>query len=141
MFLISVILIWVVALGIWWLCSNAFRHADVDRFKNRLLGTSKAKKDKSHTGPALIHTDAPQTIVMKLLHRSRWQTRVLEMLEQSGLKWTVAKLLNTCLFLFGAAFGLYWSSVYEHTTWTESVVHEDKAYRPPRRQKDAGRRA
>ena len=26
-------------------------------------------------------------------------------------------------FLFGAAFGLYWASVYEHYTWTESVAH------------------
>ncbi|MHB8442425.1 MAG: lycopene cyclase domain-containing protein [Candidatus Tyrphobacter sp.] len=26
-------------------------------------------------------------------------------------------------FLFGAAFGLYWSSVYEHFTWTENVPH------------------
>ncbi len=25
-------------------------------------------------------------------------------------------------FLFGAAFGLYWSGVYEHYTWTESVA-------------------
>ena len=25
--------------------------------------------------------------------------------------------------LFGAAFGLYWSGVYEHYTWTESVAH------------------
>jgi hypothetical protein len=25
--------------------------------------------------------------------------------------------------LFGAAFGLYWSGVYEHLTWTESVAH------------------
>ena len=25
--------------------------------------------------------------------------------------------------LFGAAFGAYWSSVYEHFTWTESVGH------------------
>ena len=26
-------------------------------------------------------------------------------------------------FLFGMAFGLYWSSVYEHLTWTHSVAH------------------
>ncbi|MHB8559169.1 MAG: lycopene cyclase domain-containing protein [Candidatus Acidiferrales bacterium] len=26
-------------------------------------------------------------------------------------------------FLFGAAFGLYWSSVYEHFTWTQNVPH------------------
>jgi len=25
--------------------------------------------------------------------------------------------------LFGAAFGMYWSSVYEHFTWTETVPH------------------
>lgn len=108
MFLIIVILIWVGALGIWWLCSNAFRHADLDRFKNRLLGTSKVKKDKSHTGPALIHTDAAETILLRLLRRSQLQTRVQEMLEQAGLKWTVAKLLNTCLFLFAAAFLAAW---------------------------------
>lgn len=29
-------------------------------------------------------------------------------------------------FLFGAAFGLYWSAVYEHFTWTESVPHADE---------------
>ena len=107
-FLVIVILIWVVALGIWWLCSNAFRHADVDRFKNRLLGTSKAKKEKSQTGLSLIHTEAQQTVLLKLLHRLRLHNRVQEMLEQAGLKWTVAKLLNTCLFLFGAAFLAAW---------------------------------
>lgn len=26
-------------------------------------------------------------------------------------------------FLFGIAFGLYWSGVYEHVTWTHSVAH------------------
>ena len=30
-------------------------------------------------------------------------------------------------FLFGAAFGLYWSGVYEHYTWTESVRHAPMA--------------
>lgn len=29
--------------------------------------------------------------------------------------------------LFGAAFGLYWSGVYEHVTWTESVGHPERA--------------
>ena len=30
-------------------------------------------------------------------------------------------------FLFGAAFGLYWSGVYEHLTWTESAAHDEMA--------------
>lgn len=29
-------------------------------------------------------------------------------------------------FLFGAVFGLYWSGVYEHFTWTEGVAHVEK---------------
>ena len=28
--------------------------------------------------------------------------------------------------MFGAAFGLYWSGVYEHLTWTESVAHRKR---------------
>lgn len=28
--------------------------------------------------------------------------------------------------LFGAAFGLYWSGVYEHVTWTESIGHPER---------------
>lgn len=30
-------------------------------------------------------------------------------------------------FAFGAAFGLYWSGVYEHLTWTESVAHSRRS--------------
>ena len=108
LFVIIAILVWVVALGVWWLCSNAFRNSDMDRFKQRLLGTSKAKKEKSLSGPSLIHRDAQQTIVLKLMQRLRLQTRLQEMLEQAGLKWTVAKLLNTSLFLFGAGFFAAW---------------------------------
>ena len=38
--------------------------------------------------------------------------------------------------LFGAAFGMYWSSVYEHFTWTESVLHS----RGPGQKRDASSR-
>ena len=108
MFLVIVVLIWVVAMGVWWLCSSAFRSADIDRFKNRLLGTSKAKKTKSQPGLALIHREAQETVLSKLMHRLRLQTRLQEMLEQAGLRWTVAKLLNTCLLLFVAGSFAAW---------------------------------
>lgn len=108
MFIVYVVLIWVVAMGIWWLCSNAFRHADVDRFKSRLLGSTKAKKEKTaSSGPALIHENQGGLLI-KLMHRLRLQTRAQELLEQTGLKWTLAKLFNTCLFLFAAGFFGAW---------------------------------
>ena len=34
-------------------------------------------------------------------------------------------------FLFGVAFGLYWSAIYEHYTWTEPVVHAGQGHRSP----------
>ncbi len=46
MFVMIAIAVWVCALVIWWVCSNAFRHSDLDKLKSRLLGTSKAKKAK-----------------------------------------------------------------------------------------------
>ena len=85
MFVIIVILIWAVAMGIWFLCSNAFRHADVDRFKNRLLGSHKAKKEKAQHGPNLIHAEN-HGLVVRIMHRLRLQTRVQELLEQAGLR-------------------------------------------------------
>ena len=36
------IIIWIVAMLVWWLFTSAFRHSDVDKLKNRLMGTTKA---------------------------------------------------------------------------------------------------
>ena len=47
MFILIAIGVWICALAIWWVCSNAFRHSDLDRLKSRLLGTSKTKKTKT----------------------------------------------------------------------------------------------
>jgi tight adherence protein B len=108
MYLVIALLIWIAAMGIWWLCSNAFRNADLDRFKNRLLGSVKAKKGKSQQGPALIHSDQGGMLV-KIMKRLQLQIRVQQLLEQAGLKWSVAKLLNLCLVLFGAGFLASWT--------------------------------
>lgn len=40
------------------------------------------------------------------------------------LPWIALYLTNPLEeLLFGAAFGLYWSGVYEHFTWTKTVPH------------------
>ena len=39
--------------------------------------------------------------------------------------------------LFGAVFGMYWSSVYEHFTWSESVSHAHRHARGSRRDHDS----
>ena len=106
-FVVFVVLFWLSAVGVWGVCSRAFRNADIDRFKNRLLGASKPKKAKSQ-GPALIQTDQPGGLLLAIVARLRLQTRIQELIEQAGLKWTVAKLVGTSLFLFAAGFLAGW---------------------------------
>lgn len=101
MFLWIAIAVWLVAVVAWWVCSKLFRQADFDRLKNRLVGTSKAKKEKgSKEAPALIQRDAKTGILAeRLMRRFQLQSRIQDLLEQAGLKWRAARLIHSCLGL------------------------------------------
>ena len=110
MFLIIAIAVWVCALVLWWLFSNFFRHSDMDRLKSRLLGSNKPKKVKA-AGPnaSLIQTDENNALLStKFLKRFQLQTKLQEMLEQAGMKWSTHRLVNTCLATFLAGWALGW---------------------------------
>ena len=105
MFLIIAIAVWVCALVLWWLFSNAFRHSDMDRLKSRLLGTNKPKKNKAATQNAsLIQTDENSNALLstKFLKRFQLQAKLQELLEQAGM------LVNTCLLAFVAGGAVAW---------------------------------
>jgi tight adherence protein B len=111
MFLIIAIAVWVCALVLWWLFSNAFRHSDMDRLKSRLLGTNKPKKDKGTAQNAsLIQTDENNNALLstKFLKRFQLQAKLQELLEQAGMKWSTHRLVNTCLLAFVAGGALAW---------------------------------
>ena len=95
---------------VWWGCSRAFRHSDLDRLKSRLLGTSKSKKNKGLAQNAsLIHTDEKNSLLSaKFFQRFQLQTKLQEMLEQAGMKWTTHRLVNTCLMAVVAGWALAW---------------------------------
>jgi tight adherence protein B len=109
-FLSLAIGVWITAVLAWWICSKAFHRADLDRLKNRLLGTAKAKKQKAtKEAPALIQTEAqPGVLAARIMRRFQLQTRVQDLLEQAGLKWHAARLIHSCLALFIAGFVLGW---------------------------------
>ncbi len=114
-FLLIVAGVWVLALGIWWVSSSAFRSADVDRLKARLLGTTKDKKKASGQGPALINPDQPlPSLLVRLASRFNLEKRLQEMVEQSGMKMTVARLLQMCLAAALAAFAVAWYMLPPH---------------------------
>jgi len=110
MFLWVAIAVWLVAVLAWWICSKAFRQADLDRLKNRLLGTTKTKKAKgSKDTPALIQTEVQAgVIVTRMMKRFQLQTRLQDLLEQAGLKWHASRLIHSSMGLFIGGFAVGW---------------------------------
>jgi tight adherence protein B len=110
MFLVIAIAVWVCALVIWWVCSNAFRHSDLDKLKSRLLGTNKAKKTKSSAQSAsLIQAEEKGGLLAtRLLKRYQLQTKFQELLEQAGMRWSTHRLVNTCLVACVAGWAIAW---------------------------------
>ncbi len=110
MFLIIAIAVWACALVIWWICRNAFRHSDLDKLKSRLIGTSKTKAAKVVSGSgSLIHTEERNVLLAtKFLRRFQLQTKLQEMLEQAGMKWSTQRLVNTSLFAVVAVGAIAW---------------------------------
>ena len=109
--------LWLITVLAWWTISNAFRSAEVDRMKDRLMGTAKEKKKKrgARKGPALIEADDKRTgkLVLRLLERFQYNEWAQELLEQAGLKWKPARLAHGCLamFLLGFLAGWYGAPV------------------------------
>jgi tight adherence protein B len=110
MFIIIAIAVWICALVIWWVCSNAFRHSDLDKLKSRLLGTNKAKKTKAAgQNASLIQTEEKGGLLAtRFLKRFQLQTKFQEMLEQAGMRWSTHRLVNTCLVAFVAGWAIAW---------------------------------
>lgn len=109
MFLMIAIAVWACALVIWWICSNAFRHSDLDKLKSRLTGSSKTKAVKTVAGGALIQSEEKNVLLAtKFLRRFQLQSKLQEMIEQAGMKWSTHRLVNTCLVCVVAVWALGW---------------------------------
>jgi tight adherence protein B len=115
-FAILAIVIWAVAMGAWVAVSRYLRSSDAVRIKERLVGTSKAKKSKkaSEGGGSVLNTQ--QSVKNKLAHllveKYRLGPKMSAFLEQAGLsKWTPARLVHLCLMAFAAGTGVVWVMV------------------------------
>jgi tight adherence protein B len=101
--------IWVASLVAWVFVSKAFRSADVDKMKSRILDNEqkKQKKSKAHTGNIqLIQSEDRTTgrVVLHLMQRFELTNRLQALLDQAGLKWRPARLVHSCLAAFLAGF-------------------------------------
>ena len=121
-----VVAIWLVSVGAWWMLSNAFRSAEVDKLKDRLIGAPDEKKKKkgSKKGPKLIQESDESTgkLIMRVLQRYKYRERAQELIEQAGLRWKPARLAHACLALFLAGFLVTWYTLPGQYRWAALLV-------------------
>src|SRR6266478_6572838 len=97
--------------------------ADVQRVKDRLLGKTKAEKQAGAAAetPALIKSDEPPTSLLeKILTNMQMADRVEAMLEQAGMRWTPARLMQTSLACALGGFCLAWYMLpppFDRSAW------------------------
>ena len=111
MFILIAIAVWACALVVWWICRNAFRHSDLDKLKSRLMGAGKSRAAKAIPGGggALIQAEERNVLLAtKFLRRFQLQSKLQEMMEQAGMKWSTHRLVNTCLLAVVAVWALAW---------------------------------
>ncbi|HEY4365541.1 MAG TPA: type II secretion system F family protein [Bryobacteraceae bacterium] len=112
-FFIGILVIWAIFMGVWFLVSKYVKSSDMQRIKDRLTGTSKAKqkKAKANQGPqSVMQTQeaSPSKFAQMLVDKYKLGPRILEFLEQAGLKWSPARLVHLCLVCLVAGFAASW---------------------------------
>src|SRR5712671_2368954 len=101
--------------------------SDVQRVKDRLLGKAKVVKTKDgEETPALIKSDEPTTSpFQKLLTNLQLAERVQSLIEQAGLRWTSAKLMQMAMAGGLAGFCFAWYMLpppFDRFAWATGLL-------------------
>lgn len=107
LFIAIAIAVWIGSMVIWYLISNVFKTKDVDKIKSRLAGKeTKAQVKSKEKRPALIEVEDVQTgkLAIKIMKKFDLQPKLQALLEQSGVKWRVTRLVHACLGCFLAGY-------------------------------------
>jgi tight adherence protein B len=111
-FILVALLIWAVAIGAWFMVSKYLKSSDVERVKNRLLGTGKAKKAKKAAldQPAVITRieTGKNQFAQQLVEKYQLGPKIGTFLEQSGLSWPAARLVHLTIVALGSGLAVSW---------------------------------
>lgn len=109
-FISILVLVWSLAMGAWWVASRYFRNIDLGKVRARLQGAPvKVAKSQAKKLDLIAKEDVKTgKVALQLLQKLKLQDRLQTMLEQAGLKWSVARLVHACLGCFLIAFGVAW---------------------------------
>jgi tight adherence protein B len=112
--LILAVVVWGATMIGWFMVSKYFKSSDAVRIKERLTGTSKAKKkakDAVDGMPSVMQSQqsAKNRLAQLLVEKYQLGPKMETLLEQAGLsKWTPARLVHLCLVAFTAGAGVAW---------------------------------
>jgi tight adherence protein B len=101
---------------------------DVQRVKDRLLGKTKSEKPSGVLvdTPALIKSDEPPTSLFhKILNNIQMADRVEAMIEQAGMRWTPAQMMQTSMGCALAGFCLAWYMLpppFDRFAWVTGLI-------------------
>jgi tight adherence protein B len=113
-FLSVILAIWAVAMGAWFMVSKYFKSSDIDRVKARLLGTARGSPVKSRKGaPAekqvIINSiDSKNQFAQKLVEKYQLGPRLATLMEQAGLKWPPARVVNLTIMTLLSVLAAGW---------------------------------
>ncbi len=111
--IVFVMVVWAAAVGAWFMVSKYLKSSDVDRIKQRLAGGGKnrAKKAKGDASkPSVIQQDAivKSRLAQLLVEKMNLAPKLNTMLEQAGLNWAPARLVQMGLVCFAMGFVAGW---------------------------------
>ena len=109
LFIGVIIVVWLLALTVYWLLQNFLRSSDFSKVKDRLAGGHKKKAKSSPVQQKqLLQSDlqAVKGFLPDLFKRYNLLPKLNGLIEQAGLRWSPLRTVHLCLALFigGAAF-------------------------------------
>lgn len=92
------------------LLNQRLRSSDADKLKNRLLGNNKQTKKSGPKSASLINTaeGGKGQLLFSMASRLRFAAKTQNLIEQAGLKWTVAHFMQMSVGLMIAAYIGLW---------------------------------
>ena len=112
-FLLVAFGVWVAAMVAWFMVSKYVKSSDVDKVKARLMGTGRVKNKakKGETAEKEIFTKVDYSknrIAQMLVEKYQLGPKLEAFLEQSGLNWTPAYLVNSTFMAFAFGTAVAW---------------------------------
>ena len=111
-FLPLAIIVWLVAVAAWYFISKYYKSSDADKIKQRLTGIGKArqKKNEAKSGEqSIIQTQqGGHKLAQMIVEKYQLGPKMQLFLEQAGLRWSPARLVQLSVMAFAAGFVFAW---------------------------------